>query len=173
WWTPIGLFAVIGPSRNDQRGLPRFSSFRFSKMPCWSQNARIARSKAGKSTFWVSTRANEPSVGPGTSGFAGSGTADTPRNRFAGATTGILQQDTRPRHPARATRTTATVDPTCPETPPQSSRYFPNRTTNLSNSHLDRYTPQNFATFRFPCDQNCRLNCRYLSLRHAHDNPER
>ena len=33
WWTPIGLLAVIGPSRNDQRGLPRFFGRSFSKAP--------------------------------------------------------------------------------------------------------------------------------------------
>src|SRR5580698_3166401 len=49
WCTPMGLFAVIGPSRNDQRGpfavcLRSCSKIRFSP-----QKRRISRSMAGKS----------------------------------------------------------------------------------------------------------------------------
>src|SRR6476660_1382278 len=54
WWTPMGLLAVIGPSRKDQRGLPRFLARNFSKICRSSHQRRVARSRAGKST-WVST----------------------------------------------------------------------------------------------------------------------
>jgi hypothetical protein len=33
WWTPIGLLAVIGPSRNDHFGFPAFWAFSRSKDP--------------------------------------------------------------------------------------------------------------------------------------------
>src|ERR1017187_3339081 len=45
WCTPIGLLAVIGPSRNDQRGPPAVWARSFSTMRCSSQK----RSMAGKS----------------------------------------------------------------------------------------------------------------------------
>src|SRR5437588_5760659 len=68
-WTPIGLLAVIGPSRNDHFGLPRFLARTLSKMPRSSQKRRTARSRAGKST-WVSTFSNNGMTGP----LAGGGT---------------------------------------------------------------------------------------------------
>jgi hypothetical protein len=46
---PIGLLAVIGPSRNDHFGLPRFFSRSFSNACVCSQKRRISRSSAGKS----------------------------------------------------------------------------------------------------------------------------
>src|SRR5437870_8387582 len=39
----------MGPSRNDQAGLPLFWARSFSNAPVRSQNSRIARSWAGKS----------------------------------------------------------------------------------------------------------------------------
>src|ERR1017187_5951308 len=49
WCTPIGLLAVIGPSRNDQRGPPAVWARSFSKMRFSAQKRSIARSMAGKS----------------------------------------------------------------------------------------------------------------------------
>src|ERR1039458_4228270 len=49
WCTPIGLLAVIGPSRNDQRGPPAVCARSFSKIRFSSQKRSIARSIAGKS----------------------------------------------------------------------------------------------------------------------------
>src|SRR5262245_44418682 len=45
----MGLFAVIGPSRKDHFGLPRFLALSFSNAPRRSQSARMRRSRAGKS----------------------------------------------------------------------------------------------------------------------------
>src|ERR1039458_7000204 len=49
WCTPIGLLAVIGPSRNDQRGPPAVWARSFSKMRFSSQKRSMARSMVGKS----------------------------------------------------------------------------------------------------------------------------
>src|SRR5580704_9939387 len=49
WCTPMGLFAVIGPSRKDQRGPCAFCWRSFSKMRFSSQKRSISRSMAGKS----------------------------------------------------------------------------------------------------------------------------
>src|SRR6185503_6004879 len=46
----MGLLAVIGPSRKDQRGLPRFFATSFSKIRSRSQKERRSRSRAGKSS---------------------------------------------------------------------------------------------------------------------------
>src|SRR5437773_466457 len=53
----MGLLAVIGPSRKDHFGLPRFLSHRRSKAWMRFQNSTMARSGAGKSTC-VSTLSN-------------------------------------------------------------------------------------------------------------------
>src|SRR5688572_26887949 len=50
----MGLLAVMGPSRNDHFGLPRFCARNLSNAWVRSQNSRMERSRAGKST-WVST----------------------------------------------------------------------------------------------------------------------
>src|SRR5437016_1865804 len=52
----MGLFAVIGPSRKDHFGLPRFFSRSRSNASIRCQNCRTSRSRAGKSTC-VSTLA--------------------------------------------------------------------------------------------------------------------
>lgn len=44
----MGLFAVIGPSRNDHAGLPRFFSRRRSKILRRRQKSRTASSRTGK-----------------------------------------------------------------------------------------------------------------------------
>ena len=46
WWTPIGLLAVIGPSRKLQRGPPAFCSRRRS-------NVRRSRQRASTSCSWA------------------------------------------------------------------------------------------------------------------------
>src|SRR5579864_5472792 len=45
----MGLFAVIGPSRKDQRGPLAFCSRSLSKIRCSSQKRSISRSMVGKS----------------------------------------------------------------------------------------------------------------------------
>ena len=48
------LLAVIGPSRNDQRCADRSLRRKYLiRMPCACHQARISRSKAGKSTLAV------------------------------------------------------------------------------------------------------------------------
>src|ERR1035437_3874527 len=49
WCTPMGLLAVIGPSRNDHRGPLAVCARSLWKMRCSSQKRRIWRSMAGKS----------------------------------------------------------------------------------------------------------------------------
>src|SRR5258705_8353207 len=50
WWIPIGLFAVIGPSRKEKRGPPRFWATRCEKTCSRSQNSRVAVATATKSS---------------------------------------------------------------------------------------------------------------------------
>src|ERR1017187_4259339 len=49
WCTPMGLFAVIGPSRKDQRGPSAVCARSLSNTRFSSQKRRISRSIAGKS----------------------------------------------------------------------------------------------------------------------------
>src|SRR4030042_717704 len=52
WCTPIGLFAVIGPSINDHFLGDDWLRWRyFSTISCSCHQRRISRSKAGKSTL--------------------------------------------------------------------------------------------------------------------------
>src|ERR1017187_5274994 len=49
WWTPMGLLAVMGPSRNDQRGPAAVCARSFWKIWRSSQKRKSSRSMAGKS----------------------------------------------------------------------------------------------------------------------------
>src|ERR1035438_8773532 len=49
WCTPMGLLAVMGPSRNDQGGPPAVCARSFRKIWRSSQKRRSSRSIAGKS----------------------------------------------------------------------------------------------------------------------------
>src|SRR5919198_6207123 len=62
WWTPIGLLAVMGPSRKLQRGPPAFCARRRSNVRCSAQRASRACSRATKSGF-ESTGWNNESPG--------------------------------------------------------------------------------------------------------------
>src|SRR5204863_6762165 len=150
-----GLFAGIGPSRKLHFGLTALSAFRFSKVPCSSQNFRMSRSRAGKSTFWVSTRANGPSVG---FGVTASATASTPRavgpeprrtrgDRFS------LVKDTRARQSARAARKVRTTAPTLATRAadrPQTPRRLSGRPTDLSESPAEPLHSSKLRNFSLP-----------------------
>src|SRR5438045_7883603 len=49
WWTPIGLFAVIGPSWKLQRGPPAFWARSLANVPRSRQSSRISCSSATRS----------------------------------------------------------------------------------------------------------------------------
>ncbi|MBA7675767.1 hypothetical protein ES703_84004 [subsurface metagenome] len=51
WCTPMGLFAVMGPSMKDQPGKSFVSSTRFLKAPIFSQKTSVSRSSLAKSDF--------------------------------------------------------------------------------------------------------------------------
>src|SRR4029453_10440063 len=50
WWIPIGLFAVMGPSRKEKRGPPRFLATRREKTCSRSQNCSVVRAAVTKSS---------------------------------------------------------------------------------------------------------------------------
>src|SRR5262245_38710991 len=78
WCTPIGLLAVIGPSRKDQRG-PSFVWARsLSKMRRSAQKRRISRSRAGKSGIRGTGRYTRASVA-GEFSIAASSGLEAPR----------------------------------------------------------------------------------------------
>ena len=65
WWTPIGLLAVIGPSRKLQRGPPAFWARSRANVRRSRQRARISCSWATRSGFAVTGRNIGPRLGSG------------------------------------------------------------------------------------------------------------